>query len=575
MTLRPHSCLLAALLLLSACATGPATQAPPLRPIGQVQGTGARSLLLGQVVSVQGVVTADLRGSRGGIFLQDGGDGDAATSDGLFVAGDAGTLPATLAVGQTLRVQGTVQELGEGSDTLTALHATRALQVLPPMPEPAAVVLDAPPADWEALEGMRVEIRAPLALGGTRMRYGQTVASFGGRLWQPSERFAPGTGEHAALVADNARRRVVFDDGSDAQDPASLAYLPDGPVRAGSLATDTLAVVDVRRGGVLLLPVRPLRIEPAARPDPPQVPGRLRIASMNIENFFNGDGAGGGFPTPRGARTDAQWHAQLAKTVAALRPLQADIVALMELENDPADGARSALAQLVAALNAAGPGDWRAIDPGHGPGGDQIRVGLIYRASRVSPVGTPKVLEGGPFDHLSRVPLLQAFRHGKGPVFAVAANHLKSKGCGTASGADADQHDGAACWNASRTDSARRLDAWLASDPTGLHVAARTLVVGDFNAYAQETPLQVLYAAGWRDAFAVVQAQAPYSYLYDGQIGRLDQALLKPELAARLRGAAEWHINADEPDSEDYAGSDVPGPWRSSDHDPLVLGLDL
>ena len=45
----------------------------------------------------------------------------------------------------------------------------------------------------------------------------------------------------------------------------------------------------------------------------------------------------------------------------------------------------------------------------------------------------------------------------------------------------------------------------------------------------------------------------PYSYVYDGQIGRLDHALLSPALAARLQGAAEWHINADEPDAPGLA----------------------
>jgi uncharacterized protein len=57
--------------------------------------------------------------------------------------------------------------------------------------------------------------------------------------------------------------------------------------------------------------------------------------------------------------------------------------------------------------------------------------------------------------------------------------------------------------------------------------------------------------------------------------GRLDHALLSPALAGRLRGAAEWHINADEPESQGYADGDPTQPWRSSDHDPLLLGFDL
>ena len=100
------------------------------------------------------------------------------------------------------------------------------------------------------------------------------------------------------------------------------------------------------------------------------------------------------------------------------------------------------------------------------------------------------------------------------------------------------------------------------------------MIVGDLNAYAQEDPLRVLAEAGWRDAFA---GQAmPYSYVYNGEAGRLDHALLSPALAARLAGAAEWHTNADEPVTAGYRERpDAAGPWRSSDHDPLLLGLRL
>ncbi|MGO4781863.1 endonuclease, partial [Lysobacter sp. 2RAB21] len=70
------------------------------------------------------------------------------------------------------------------------------------------------------------------------------------------------------------------------------------------------------------------------------------------------------------------------------------------------------------------------------------------------------------------------------------------------------------------------------------------------------------------------KVESPYSYVYDGELGRLDHALLSPALAARLRGAVEWHTNADEPESAGYRNGGA-GPWRSSDHDPVLLGFDL
>jgi predicted extracellular nuclease len=304
------------------------------------------------------------------------------------------------------------------------------------------------------------------------------------------------------------------------------------------------------------------------------VAGGLHVAAFNLENFFNGDGQGGGFPTLRGARTLAEHQAQKAKLVTTINALGADVAALMELEND-GYGPQSAIAQLVDALNAdrGKEADWRFIDAKQGPGDNPIRVGIIYRASRVTPVGAPAVLEQEPFGERSRVPLAQAFRAGKGAPFVVVANHFKSKGCSEATGADADQKDGQACWNATRVASAALLDQWLATDPTGAGTRDAVLL-GDFNAYAMEDPIRTLHAAGWRDAFAVAKVERPYSYVYNGMTGRLDHALLSPGMAQRLRAAAEWHINADEADDVGYRDRNEAGPWRSSDHDPLLLGFD-
>jgi predicted extracellular nuclease len=261
--------------------------------------------------------------------------------------------------------------------------------------------------------------------------------------------------------------------------------------------------------------------------------------------------------------------------VATIRGLDPDIAALMELENDGFDPG-SSIAQLTDALNAGG-GDWRFVDAGRGPGSDVIRVGLLYRASRVRPVGRPATLEEGPFGPRSRAPLAQAFRRGDGPAFVVVANHFKSKGCNEAAGANRDQGDGQGCWNALRVDSAKRLMRWLQGDPTGTG-SDLVAIVGDFNAYAMEDPIRAFRDAGWRDAFEGASGEI-HSYVYDGQAGRLDHALLSPALARRLAGAAKWHSNADEPrirGERDGNGADSgASPWRSSDHDPLLVGFRL
>ncbi len=564
--------------LLLAAAPAIAGEAPAaLSHVGDAQGDGPHSPLAGQPVAFTATVSADFRTGLGGLFVQDRGDGNPATSDGLFVRPAEGfAFPDGLAAGRQCRFQGRLVEDKRGADGVTTLLAERIDRCRDAAPVPARV-LDALPADWEALEGMRVRIDAPLTVTGTDAidRYGELAVSFDGRQWQPSEVARPGSPEHAAAAARNARQLLLLDDGSGQRDPAGIAWL-DGreAPRVGDRMRGVEGVVDRDHGSWRLqLDTVPV-IERGDRPPPPQVPGNVRVAAFNLENLFNGDGHGGGFPTPRGARTPQALDAQLAKLVATIRGLDPDVAALMELEND-GYGEDSSLARLVRELNADG-AQWRYVDAGHGPGTDTIRVGIVYRGDRLVARGKPAVLEGGPFGERSRVPLAQAFRRKGGKQdFVVVANHLKSKGCSEAEGADADRKDGQGCWNALRLDSAQRLDAWLRSAPLGKG-RDRVVVLGDFNAYAMEDPVRWLREqGGWTDAFAAAGVERPYSYVYQGLSGRLDHALLSPALVPHLRGAAEWHVNADEPDAAGYAGRNVPGPWRSSDHDPLLLGFDL
>jgi predicted extracellular nuclease len=308
------------------------------------------------------------------------------------------------------------------------------------------------------------------------------------------------------------------------------------------------------------------------------VQGELRVASYNLHNLFNGDGRGGGFPTERGAKTAEDYQRQQAKLVASVQGLAPDIAVLMEVEND-GSGKDSALAGFVRALNAAGPvRDYRWIDTGARRGGDSIRVAMNYRAARAKPAGRPATITDGPFAKRSRAPLAQAFRI-DGKPFVVVGVHMKSKGCGRepdqATGADLDHGQG--CYNPVRLASVRRLHEWLQGDPLRVGADAPVVLAGDFNAHTMEDPMRWLREqAGWRDAFARdPKMPQPYSYVFDDAVARLDHALVNDAASGLLRGAQEWHVNADETEAFDYEGKSVPGPWRASDHDPLLLGFDL
>ena len=583
-----HCLLIASSLMLAGCPapTDKASVAAPaegVQAIGQVQGAGARSPLEGRQVTVEGIVVANFSKGLGGVFLQsEAGDGDDASAEGLFLPRQPDAEPR-LRRGDRVRVTGIVVEQGEGAQTLTAL-ASQSVQVTG-RGEVTPRLLTQPPATaagWESLEGELLSITAPLTVTGNDglARSGELLTSFGGRLYAPTETAAPGA-QAQAIAAENARLSLRLDDARSSQDPKSLWFLPGdwndaAPLRTGSVITGVQGVLDERFGGHRLQLTEALgAIQQAPRPDAPTVPGDRRIAGFNVLNLFNGDGKGGGFPTERGAATPADHARQVAKLVAAVQALDPDVAALMELEND-GFGPDSSVAQFVAALNATGPhDDWRFVDTGEGPGSNVIRVGIIYRSSRVQAVGKPASLAEGPFERASRAPLAQAFRAGSGPVFVVVANHFKSKGgCEKATGGDADSGDGQACFNATRVESARRLNEWLATDPTGASPEG-SLVIGDLNAHAQEDPLRLLYSRGWQDAYALAKSDRPYSFVWAGQSARLDHALLDAGLAGRLRGAAEWHANADESDRFDYRLDDGKDPWRASDHDPMLLGFDL
>lgn len=590
-----HAAFVVPLLLSVPVLAWAADAAPPaVVPINQVQGTGPQSPMLGQQVTVEGVavVAGDPQATPVGLYLQSLRPDEAGkASNAIYVV----LPPAMMAPKSTdvLRVTGTVAELGNGQDTMTSLVRTQVETI--GQRRIAWAWSDAGRLDELGLERYEGEARVWRVVVSDAERFadrGEIRVALGQRLFTPTEVAAPGVAAQS-VARHNAVRDLTLDDLPEGQ-PSALRwnYLPSPissrfPLRAGTGLT-VHGVIDQRSARYRLVPTGQAgewhHGPDNTRPSAPDVKGNVRIASLNVLNLFNGDGRQGAFPTPRGAETFAAYQLQQKKIVASVQALKPDVAALMEVEND-GTGPDSALAQFVAALNAAGPiKDYRFVDSGKGPGTNPIRVALIYRDTRVAAVGKFATLDGGPFTRHSRVPLAQAFRRlakGKatGKPFVVVANHFKSKGCGkgedAAKGADADQKDGQSCWNATRVESARRVDAWLRTDPTGTQ-ADRNLLVGDFNAYAMEDPITTLLAAGWQDALALAKVPAPYSFVYDGLSGRLDHALLSPALAGALRGAAEWHNNADESERFAYNGSDPdPGPYRASDHDPILLGFEL
>lgn len=330
------------------------------------------------------------------------------------------------------------------------------------------------------------------------------------------------------------------------------------------------------------------------------------MASFNVLNFFttldvpSNPGSGPNGLSPRGADDQAEFDRQLDKLTEALFQTDADIVGLIEIENefsgDQNGDGQFAIDTLVAELNQEYGTSYAFVDPGNTfvDTGDAISVGYIYDQNTVSlsegttvETLTDADLAGLGLDGLgavfdgpdtNRAPVAATFTEvATGGEVTIAVNHFKSKG-GTGEGDNADAGDGAGNFNQTRFDGATALEAWLATDPTGSG-DDDYLIIGDLNAYLQEEPIQYLIEQGYQS----LTAPTDYGFVFDGQFGSLDYALANGSLAAQVTGAAEWHINADEPDILDYnldfgrSASFFDGsiPFRSSDHDPVLIGSNL
>jgi len=529
------------------------------RPISQVQGDGYRSPLAGEQVTVRGVVTRVEPGR--GFYLEDPASAPAGASRALFVATGDASLPA---VGEIRAARGQVREVGESRDTLTTVadaevsgHCGNAAE----LPQTrSALPLDS--RQREALEGMRIAFDDHLVLTDVYNAHrGEWTLAAGGALRIPTEDVPPGA--PAARIADDNRSREL----EVALPPGEAPALPAGTavrVAPGVMGHDG-------REQRLMLESAPAAGVPDWPAAPPPAGGALRIVSMNLLNFFNGDGQGGGFPTERGARTPAEFEQQQARTGAVLAQLRPDLLVVQELEND-GFGPDSAARSLLALLNDAADGNWAAVDPGIGPvGGDVITVGLFYRQEELEPVGPSEMLRATPFRGLSRQPLAQRFRHrDSGAAFWIVANHLKSKGSCPETGPNRDRDDGQGCWSPARVDAVNTLLPWL-DDLAQESGTAGVLIVGDMNAFRQEDPIRAYRGAGWIELVEAHSGLPQHSYLFYGQRGTLDYAFANPAMAPAARQAYIWHINADLP--RDLS---LPQPWlRASDHDPVVVDLDF
>lgn len=646
---------------------------PSLSTIAEVQGTGDTTPVSGQLVKVDGEVTAAYpTGGLNGFYIQTPGpDVTPDASDGIFVYGGPSGFTSYPAVGDSVRVIGTAGEFSGQTQITAADNGVSAIADLPGDVIPKTQIpgtdcalpgtaCDGFPALNTAREKLEAEALQPagdytatdvydfapyIAFDGgssnSSSMFGEIAlaANSDKPLVTPTEIIdAQATAAKNKRIAYNNAHRIVLDDAS------SLNYRQ--AANTGSPFPWLTASHQVRVGAAVTFPEPVIftygfntwRLLPSSRvvgapaPSQPQIEqtraddlapenvgGDLKLATFNVLNFFpttgneyvtsglgqctyftdregnqitnnrcgspaSSDGNG-----PRGAANETNLERQRDKIVAAINTADADIVSLEELENSEKFGKSRdfAIDALVTALNAdAGPGTWAAV-PSPAASGlpplaeqDVIRNGFIYKPASVALVGGSVVLAdqsspGEAFED-AREPLAQAFKRvGTSDVdaFAVIVNHFKSKGSGTP------DPDGQGNSNDSRILQAQALAAFADSFKAQRGIS-RVFLAGDFNAYSKEDPIQVLEAAGYTNLGSTFDPSEK-SYNFDGQMGSLDHVLVNDAALADVEDVDVWEINANESVYYEYSRFNTnitnlydDGPFRSSDHNPELVGID-
>ncbi len=534
-------------------------------PISSIQGSQAQSGMLNEWVMVNGVVT---HVEPDGFFLQSAlpdSDDDDSTSEALWVVSTDNLQP-----GAVLGISGQVAELesSQQQQTVTALIDVvwEQCREVTELPQQSITHLN----NIEALENMRLAIPVGWQAMDLYPLRDQRLRIASERLFIPTQVVSPG--EPANQLAERNRQRSVTIDWSGSG--SSLR----SRLRAGDHLEPVNGVFDLRQQRPVVLAEFAPQVSHAAKVPP--VPEReadqhLRVVGMNLENLFNGDGQGGGFPTQRGAETEAEYQLQLDRIVAAVHALAPDILAVMELEND-GYSATSAIAQLSAALSRPEDQTWDYIRPaGERLGGDVIAVGLLYRSDRVTPGGPSASISERPFDDLSRAPLAQRFAALDSDTgLLVSVNHFKSKGsCPDGNGRNSNQRDGQGCWSEARERSSLVLSQWIKRLQQEWN-EPNALIIGDLNSYRMEDPIRVLIREGWTDVAGQFVEPPQYSYRFFGEIGTLDYAFANQALMQQVDNAAIWHVNSDTAPHAAVPATST-GIARFSDHDPVIVDISL
>lgn len=590
-----------------------------------------------------------------GLYIQDPkGDNNPATSDGLFVSFDSkalSTLP--LQVGQTITATGKIKESYHWTQ-LAAQDISISNEVIKTLPATPVTSLatDTNFSDTlERFEGMLVTIASDNNLIVSRnfgydrnVRRNNLALAAGSINFQPNQQYAPSSKSSKQQAIDIKNNELII----ESLDKAPAGKIPWFPsfaqsangvdynyIRIGDSVTNLTGVVGYSDNNFRLFVQSTATNENFKHNNPRTVAptlkdGDIKVATFNVLNYFNSPFGGDKNPLGqnRGAKTNDEFSMQRAKIVKAILALDADIIGLMEIENNGTQ-ANSALNDLLSHINKELPIDQQysfATNSEKYNGTGAITSQVIYRSEEMS-LASYQVITMPQQDaptigkengkNFMRNAVTPTFKlKDSGELLTVSVNHFKSKG--------------STCWedvalqNSKDVDHQGSCEHFRVSGAYHLgqaleKIEGHKLIIGDLNSYALEDPLAVLTnrqhlpdsyeLRAARDTFiggdsekgkslhgengAVINKSFGYintirelhpeafGYSFSNVVGTLDYILASPSLADHIVDASEWNINSPESTLFEY-GTRYTGDmkkyadvYRSSDHDPVIISLDF
>lgn len=556
--------------------------------IFEIQGDGAASPFDGMNVTTEDNIVTAVVGN--GFYLQTPdarSDGDAATSDGIFVFTNAAP---TVAVGDQVDVTGTVveffdfTELDDGGLSITIDSMGN--------PLPTAVDLDtatpaagpSDPPDLERFEGMLVRLENFFAVGGSNSFGDVPVAATAGHKFRQTGIAFPGL--MGLPVWDG--NQEVFELNPDG------AGLPDVDINFGDQILLAEGALGFSFGDYQLQPTT-LTLGPMSNvlgPVSARAMGEMTIGSLNVQRLFDdvddpSDTNSQGETRDDAVQSTLDYDTQRIKLARYIVDVldAPDVLAIQEIES------LGVLQDLAAEITLLDPtvSYSAALEEGNDIG--TIDVGYLFRGnisvSQVTQLGKTETFVFDAATDLThdRPPLLlEATFTGNGSPFAFAAMVLHNRSLSRID----DPADGPRV-RQKRLEQAQSIAAMVQDFQTN-NPTVPLVVLGDMNAYeftdgyvdvvgqmaGNVTPADNLLSGpdlvdpNLLIETKMIDASERYSFIFGGAAAALDHALTSTAADPFVRGLEYGRGNTD---ASQTFSTDASTPLASSDHDGFVLFL--